>query len=89
MDQKIKDLWNNNKVLFFLLIPLVAVWFGRNIIIDLLVSSSNKVVGDATGKSDKLTHESDAANAQANQIKAQADVTAAKKDPVTEDWNKK
>ena len=91
MDEKIKSLWANNKIIFFLLIPLIALWFGRNLIIDLLVSNSNKTVGDTTGKSDSLKHDEIVANSQANQIKADADaqVTATKSDLVTEDWNKK
>lgn len=88
MDEKIKNLWNNNKLVFFILIPLIALWFARNILIDLLVSSGNKIVGDTTAKSDGLKHDQDVANTQADQIKADADKAASKKDPVGEDWNK-
>lgn len=88
MDEKIKALWQNNKIVFFLLIPLIGLWFARNIIIGLLVDSGNKVVGDATEKSNELKSSQDVANAQADQAKADADKAAAKKDPVGEDWNK-
>jgi hypothetical protein len=91
MDEKIKGLWSKNKLFFFLLLPLSALWFARNLIIDLLVSSGNKLVGDATEESNKLKSEQDIANAKADQIKADADAAAAadKAEPVGEDWNKK
>lgn len=89
MDAWIKNLWANNKIVFFLLIPLIALWFARNIIIGMLVDSGNKVVGDATAKSNELKTAEDIANAQANQIKADADAAAANKPAVGEDWNKK
>lgn len=91
MDEKIKSLWQNNKILFFLLIPLIVLWFARNLIIELLVSSGNKIVGDTTAKSDVLKQDQTVADAQANQIKADADAAAAaaQKEPVGEDWNKK
>lgn len=91
MDERIKNLWANNKIVFFLLIPLIGLWFARNVIIGLLVDSGNKVVGDATQKSDALKHDQDVAAAQADQKKADADATAAASEakPVGEDWNKK
>lgn len=91
MDEKIKGLWAKNKLFFFLLLPLIALYFARNWITDILVDSGNKVVGDATDKSNELKHAQDVANAQANQLKADADAAAAagKNKPVGEDWNKK
>lgn len=88
LDEKIKNLWNNNKIVFFLLIPLIALWYFRNVIIDLLVSSGNKVVTDTTKKSDELKHDQTVANTKADQIIADADAAAAKKPLVGEDWNK-
>lgn len=89
MDEKIKALWQNNKIVFFLLIPLIALWFARNVIINLLVSSGNNIVGDTTAKSDVLKHDETVANTQADQIKADADKAAATKPAVGEDWNNK
>lgn len=88
MDEKIKNLWNNNKIVFFLLVPLIVLWFCRNIIIGLLVDSGNKVVGEATTKSNELKGQQDVANAKADQIIADADKHAAEKPKVGEDWNK-
>jgi len=89
MDEKIKSLWANNKIVFFLLIPLIALWFARNAIISLLVSSGNKVVGDATTKSDQLKQEETVANAKADQLKADADKARQDTPKADEDWNKK
>lgn len=89
MDEKIKTLWQNNKIVFFLLIPFIALWFARNVVIDLLVKSGNKVVGDATTQSEALKSTQDVANAKADQIIHDADQAAANKLAVDENWNKK
>jgi hypothetical protein len=89
MDEKIKALWVNNRILFFLLLPLIAVYFLRNWIISLLVDSGNKLVSDTTKKSDALKQEETVANTQAEQIKAQADAAPATTPVADEDWNKK
>ncbi len=89
MDERIKNLWNNDKLEFFLLIPLIALYFARNVIIDLLVSSGNKIAGDATQKSDALKHDATVASTRADQIIQDANQAAANKPVVTEDWFKK
>lgn len=89
MDEKISNLWKTNKIAFFLLLIPIGLWFARNIIIDLLVKSGNKVVGDATTQSEVLKNESTVANTKADQIIADADAQAAAKPAVGEDWNKK
>ena len=90
LDEKIKALWNNNKILFFLLLIPIGMWLARNFIIDLLVDSGNKVVGDATEKSNQLKSEQDVANAKADQIKdADSAAESDKSKPVGEDWHKK
>lgn len=88
MDEKIKALWANNKIVFFLILPLITLWFLRSIVIDLLVSSANKTMNDTTTKDESLRHDQDTANAQANQIKADADKARENKPNVGEDWNK-
>lgn len=89
MDEKIKNLYNNNKIVFFLLVPLIALYFCRNILIGLLVDNGNKIAGEAAKKSDELKSEEVAANSKADQIIADADKHAADKPAVGEDWNKK
>ena len=88
MDEKIKNLWINNKVLFFILIPLIAVFFLRNIIIDLLISGGHKALDEAKKKSDELKNDSSVANTKANQIIEDANKASENKPKVTEDWNK-
>lgn len=89
MDQKIKDLWNNNRIVFFLCIPLIALYFARNWLISLLVASGNKVVGDTTAQSDVLKQDEAVANTKADQIIADADKQAANKPAVDENWDQK
>lgn len=89
MDEKIKTLWQNNKLTFFLILPIIAIWFCRNVLISLLVSSGNKVVGDATEKSDQLKQEETVANTKADQIKADADKARQAMPVAGEDWNSK
>lgn len=89
MDKKIQDLWQNNKIVFFLLLIPIALWFCRNLIVDLLIGSSKKTMEKAEEKSKELEKESLVANTQADQIIKDADKAAVKKDEVTEDWYKK
>lgn len=89
MDEKIKTLWANNKIFFFLLLPLIALWFARNFIISLLVDSGNKVVSDASRQSDGLKSEQDVANAKAEQLKEDADKARENTPKADEDWYKK
>ena len=89
MDDKIKALWANNKILFFLLIPLIALYFLRNWVISLLVDSGNKIISDTSKKNDELKSHEDAANAQADQIKADADKARNNTPVADEDWYKK
>ena len=88
MDEKIKNLWNNNRLVFFLLIPFIALFFLRNILIDMLVSSGNKVVSDTSKKSDELKQESVIADTKANQIIEDADEARKDQPKVGEDWDK-
>lgn len=89
MDEKIKALWQNNKIVFFLLLIPIGLWFARNFIIDLLVDSGNKIVGETSDKSNQLKSEQDVANAKADQLKADADKARENTPKADEDWNKK
>ncbi len=88
MNDKIKNLWNNNRLVFFLLIPFIALFFLRNILIDMLVSSGNKVVSDTSKKSDELKQESVVADTKANQIIEDADKARKDQPKVGQDWDK-
>jgi hypothetical protein len=89
MDQKLKDLWNNNKIVFFILLPLIAIWMFRNILIDLLIGSSHQLTQDATGKDQVLANEEAAAKAKAEQLQQQAAAAGQNKPEVGADWYKK
>jgi hypothetical protein len=91
IENKLKDIWANNKLLLVLVaIPLLILKF-RSVIIDLLVKDSRKIVDETTKKDDALKTEQTVANTKADQIIV--DANKAKKDSdsqtVNEDWNKK
>lgn len=94
MDEKIKNLWNNNKILFFLLIPIILIVVFRDLILALLFGSARKTVEQAKAEDAKLTTESNAANLEAEKLKAEADmlakqIGARKESDIPLDWNKK
>ena len=82
-------LWNQYKVFFILFGVFVLIFKFREVIIDLLVSSSRKTVQDAVKKDEILRGEEKAANDQANQLRKEASDLAANKPVIDEDWNKK
>lgn len=92
MDNWIKNLWNNNKILFFVLLPLVLIVFFRDLIMELLIGSVRKEVRETKDKDAKLKAEQDAANKEAERLKAEADKIDKDiengKDP-DKDWHKK
>lgn len=88
MDQKIKDLWNNNKLTFLLLIVPVLIAIFRNSLIDLLISNSKKIAADTQNQDTALATQEKQANDQANQIVESAEKLSQDPTKVTEDWNK-
>jgi hypothetical protein len=94
MDEKIKNLWNNNKILFFLLIPLIALWIFKDVLFSLLASSARKTADEARKEDDKLKAQADELDKQAAITKAEADaagkrIADRKEEDVDEDWHKK
>lgn len=81
-----KDLWNDNKTIFIVLIPLIAVIFGRNLLMSLIVSNAKKTIMNATQQDTKLASQENAANTQADQLIKTADSLPSQEQPVTEDW---
>ena len=88
MDQWAKDLWEKNKIVFFLLIPVILLIYFRSFFINLLLSDSRKIATEADQKDNQLSKEETQANSQSNQIIADANKLSDNKPPVTEDWNK-
>jgi hypothetical protein len=85
----VSTLWSQYKVFFILCGVLVLIWKCRELIIDLLVSSSREAVKDAQKQDQTLRGEEKAANDQANQLRKEADALDDKKPVIDEDWNKK
>lgn len=91
MDTWIKQLWNNNKILFCLLLPLVLLFFFRDLILSFLVGSARLLVARAKEKDEALKDQlSDALN-KADRLKDEADALGdtANDLQIDEDWNKK
>lgn len=90
MDKWLKGLWNNNKILFFILIPLVILVFFKDLILDLLIGNARKVANEAKKKDEELKNEEDKINNEANRIKTEADRIEddINKTEVDEDWHK-
>jgi len=85
-----KDLWNDNKMILVVLIPLIAVIFGRNVLMSLIVSNAKKTITNATEQDAKLATQENTANTQADQLIKTADSLPAQEQPVTDaDWYKK
>jgi len=88
MDDWIKNLWKENKLVFFLLIPLILIIFFRDLIISLIVGNARKVANKAKAKDAELKAKADAANIEADKLKSQSDKAEdrIKKDPGL-DWH--
>lgn len=88
MDAWISALWNKNKIVFFLLLPIVVLYFCRNIIISLLVNSARKVSNEAKKQDEKLKDEQVDLNNKADNLRdnANSPKDTAEKD---EEWYKR
>jgi ABC-type multidrug transport system fused ATPase/permease subunit len=98
MDEKIKNLWNTNKILFWILSPIILLLFlgfiFRDVVMAFLVGSARKTSQEARNESEKL--ESQMHKTEVEAAKSQAEVDAAarrieerKEADISEDWNKK
>jgi hypothetical protein len=86
---KLKEVWEKNKLFILILIPLLILAKFRDLVIDILVSSSKKLM-EKTKKADaQLKQEQDSANNAANKIISDADKLSENKPDVDEDWYKK
>ena len=82
-------LWDNHKVFLIIFGVFILVWKFREVIIDLLVSSSREAVKDAQKQDQALRGEEKAANDQADQLRKEAEALSKDKPTVDEDWHKK
>lgn len=83
------QLWANHKAFIIVFGLLIIVVKFREIIFDMLVSGSKKMVEEAQKKSDTLQNEQNKANNQANQLIEDAKKMGENRTKVNEDWNKK
>lgn len=86
---KISEVWSKNKILFFIIIPLIILVKFRDILIQLIVSSAKRLMKETREKDAQLRNEANAANQQANDLVKKADAADDNKPPVDEDWHKK
>ena len=83
------ELWKNNKLFFIAFGAIILIIKFRSLLVDLIVSDSKKVFGDAKKQSDVFKGEEDSANKKANELVAKADQKLNNRPTVDEDWNKK
>lgn len=93
-DAKIKDWWANNKLLFFIALPLIVIFVFRDLIFAMLAGSARKTVEQAKKTDTALQTTANQAELDAAVAKANADAAGKraddrKEDDVSEDWNKK
>lgn len=88
MDQWVKNLWEKNKIFFFLLLPIVLLVIFRNVVFDLLLGSARKIFDNAQKKDSELLKSQVEANAKADQIVEDANKLSNNKTEVAEDWHK-
>lgn len=98
MDQKLKDYWNNNKLMFFLVvIPItlgLILFTLRDLIFAMLAGSARKTAEEARKEDSKLQEVANQAELDAVKSQAEADAAAKrvedrKEGDISEDWNKK
>ena len=91
MNKWIIDLWENNKILFWILIPLVLIVFFKDLILDLLIGSARRISNAARQKDESLKSKEDRANNEANRLRDEANRIQNEIDNINpgEDWNNK
>jgi hypothetical protein len=77
------------KIFFIAFGALILIFRFRELIVDLLVSSSRKVVKEAIQQNQALREEEIKANTESNDLRKQAEYLANKSVSIGEDWNKK
>lgn len=98
MDEKLKEYWNNNKLMFFLVvIPItlgIILFTLRDLIFAMLVGSARKTAEEAKKEDSKLQNTANQAELEAAKTQAAADAAAQRisnrrEEDISEDWNKK
>jgi cell division protein FtsL len=93
MDQWITNLWQKNKIVFFLLIPIILLVVFKNVIFAFLARSVKNEVKDAVKKDDELKKEQESLVNESEKQKASADAIENQiknnAESVSDDWHKK
>ena len=94
MDAFFKRMWENNKIVFILLIPIILLLlFGKGMI-SILRNSIEKLLSDSKKQDASLKEQADAANLEAEKERQKAadlekQIQNRDTSDVNEDWNKK
>lgn len=93
MDQWIKNLWNKNKIIFFLLIPVVLLVVFKDLVFSFLASQVRKDIKDTVNKDDELKSKQDDLVKESEKQKALADakeeeIKNREASDISEDWHK-
>lgn len=83
------DLWANHKLFLIGCGALILIVKFREVLIDILVSSSKTLIADTKKQSDVLVTQENEANKQANDLIAKAKEEPSKNTPSDDDWYKK
>jgi hypothetical protein len=91
MDQWIKDKWESNKLVFFLLLPILLIILFKDLIMEILIGTARKQTEATKAKDEKLKDQFDTINDEANALKKESDNVGKQSEniPDDEDWNKK
>lgn len=87
--QDAKDIYNQNKLYFFIFGAIILVIKFRDILISILVNSGKREVESAKKEDQQLSAEAKKANDDANKLVDDSKKLGENKPPVDEDWNKK
>lgn len=94
MDSKIRAFWDSNKLVFFILLPILLIIVFKDVLISILAGSLRKT-SEAAKKEDALLKQQEEqakleAESKMREAKDLEDKIASRKaEEVTENWNKK
>ena len=94
MNEKLNSLWEKNKFLFVLLLPVVLLLFFKDALLALLINSIRRTSNGSKIADEKLKSDSNQLDSDADRTKAEADSLEKKikdrtTDDVSEDWHLK
>ena len=87
----LSDLWNKNKLLFFIALPLILIAIGLKLFLDYNANAGRQDIIDAENKDNELGKDANKLNDKANDHVAKADKIAEDINNIDSDldWHKK